>query len=675
MRFRAEMGLKFVIVYRSYYKLSGLLIGISILMATESRAQEADSSTSDFFDESPLILTASRMSKPLIESPASVSVISRQMIESSGARELPDIFRLVPGFIVGNPSGNSPVVTYHGLGLKFSRQLQVLIDGRSVFIPSFGGVPWNNLPLLLEDIERVEVIRGPNAVTYGANAFLATINIITRHSAEDFGARYGLSSSGGTYPQADDIYLRVGGHVNDLDWRLSAGKLRDDGFESLHDSRDTSKLNFRADYLVDHNQFLTIHTGTSNTANGIGVSDNETNIERDEEATNSYFNLSWEQIENNNSTVVRLTHTEQEVNDHFQAEPITLGGIPGFETFIDFDRTSKRTDFELVRTSQIDDSLRVVYGLSLRKDRVKSLLLLNDERFHDIDTSRLFSSVEWRANRNWILDFGVTLEDSSLTEKAYSPRFSALRNIGKNHMLRFVASRAQRNPILYEHSGSSIFTTSGTIPGLGDLDIEVETFRGNPEIIPEDIISYEFGLRSHMAEYSISSDIKLFTYEVTDFIGDDSFDEPHPQLTSIRIGTSKNDDFARVTGLELSFDITPVENLEIKTGISIISVETDDRSIEASFPDSTGFLTASYAWKQKHSFSTSLYYIGEMEWLDVQDVTPSINKLDIRYAYMLDGSSETRIELIGQNLAEDYTDYVTGNLSGKTYLVRISGGF
>ena len=136
-------------------------------------AQSADSSAEDFFEDTPLVLTASRMSKPLLESPASVSIIDRQMIENSGVREIADLFRLVPGFVVGYHSGHAPAVTYHGLGQEFARHLQVLVDGRSVFIPSFGGVPWSNLPLLIEDIERIEVIRGPNAVTYGANAFLA----------------------------------------------------------------------------------------------------------------------------------------------------------------------------------------------------------------------------------------------------------------------------------------------------------------------------------------------------------------------------------------------------------------------------------------------------------------------------------------------------------------------
>ena len=100
----------------------------------------------DFFGDSPIVLTVSRMHKPLADAPASVSVIDRQMIKNSGARQIADIFRMIPGFVVGYLDGHSPVVTYHGLGQRWHRQLQVLIDGRSVFIPSFGGVPWSNLP-------------------------------------------------------------------------------------------------------------------------------------------------------------------------------------------------------------------------------------------------------------------------------------------------------------------------------------------------------------------------------------------------------------------------------------------------------------------------------------------------------------------------------------------------
>ena len=671
MRFNTGMELSSVIV-RSF---SIFWVSLAFIVTPPLGAQDVSSTESDFFDETPLILTASRMSKPLVESPASVSVIDRQMIESSGARELADIFRLVPGFIVGNYSGNTPVVTYHGLGTVFARQIQVLVDGRSVFIPSFGGVPWVNLPLLLEDIERVEVIRGPNAVTYGANAFLATINIITRHAAEDYGARYSLTTSGGTNPEIDDAYFRLGYHLDDLDWRLSVGTLNDDGFESVNDSRETNKLNFRLDYLASNNQFWTFQLGTSNSTSGKGVPNNPTNIERDEDATNSYFNINWEQVRADSSTNIRLTHTIQEVTDNFTPEPLTLGGIPGIMTFIDFDRDSNRTDLEVIQTDEVNNSVRVVYGASLRKDRVRSLFLLNDKKFQDIDTSRLFSSVEWRFANDWILDFGTTLEDSSLTEQEYSPRISVLRRLNSNHMLRFVASRAKRNPILGEHSGLTVFSASANIPGLGPIDLDVKTAQGNPDILPEDLISYEFGLHSQFSRYSIASDIKIFTYKITGYIDENSFDEAHPLLGVIEVDSFENDDDVRVNGLELALDITPLDDWTIKSGFSFISVDTDDGNIEDSFPDSSAFLLTQYQWQKKHSFSAAYYYLDDTDWLDSQEVIPSINKLDLRYAFTMDEASDTRIELIGQNLLDDYEDYQFKNLNEAVYLLRVSGGF
>ena len=653
-----------------------LLVSLAIFSNSPLKAQNVNSADSDFFDEAPLILTASRMSKPLDESPASVSVIDREMIEASGARKLADVFRLVPGFIVGNFSGNTSVVTYHGLGNVFSRQLQVLVDGRSVFIPSFGGVPWANLPLLLEDIERIEVIRGPNAVTYGANAFLATINIITRHAAEDFGARYSLTTSGGSNPEIDDAYFRLGYHMDDLDWRLSVGRLQDEGFESVNDSRETNKLNFRLDYLASSNQFWTFQLGTSNSMSGKGVDDNPTNIERDEDATNSYININWEQVRADSSTSIRLTHTVQEVVDNFQPEPITLGPVPGVMTFIDFDRDSNRTDLEIIQTEEINQNFRFVYGASVRKDRVKSLFLLNSKQFDDIETARLFTSVEWQFAEDWTLDFGTTLEDSTLTDAAYSPRLSLLRRLNDNNVLRFVASRAKRNPILFEHSGLTVFSASAFVPGLGDVDLDVQTYEGNLDIEPEDLVSYEIGLHSQYADRAITSDIKVFTYTISDLILDSSFDAVHPLLGPVSIGTSENsNDKVQVDGLELSFNFSPVDNFDIKSGFSFIDIESDDKDAPVTFPDSSAFLTASYQWLQKHNISASMYYIDKMEWLDTQDVTNSINKLDLRYAYTIDENSETRIELIGQNLLEEYNDYLVDNLNERTYLLRVSGGF
>ncbi|MDH5354483.1 MAG: TonB-dependent receptor [Gammaproteobacteria bacterium] len=638
----------------------------------------------DFFEDAPLVLTASRMSKPLEESPASVTVIDRQMIASSGARKLADIFRLVPGFIVGNLNGNKPVVTYQGLGSEFARRLQVLIDGRSVFIPSFGGVSWTNLPLLIEDIERIEVIRGPNAVTYGANAFLATINIITRDAAEDIGARYSITASDNANPEVRDAYFRLGYHFDNVDWRLSAGSLSDDGFRNIFDSRQTSKFNFRLDYNASNRQFWTIQAGSSISERGLGEAGDPTGEERYMDAGNQYLNITWEQVRSKSSTRLRLAYTAQEVTDNYVTDPFLFNGI-AITTAIDFDRISNRTDLELVQNEEFSDSFRLVYGANIRKDRVKSFFLANDRSYHEIDTSRLFSSIEWRLGREleWILDFGASVEESSYTDTSYSPRISVLRRINQNHMLRFVASRAKRNPVLYEYEGLTVFTANMVQPSPFP-DLDVVTARGNPDILPEDIISYEIGLRSQFDNRAIASDVKIFSYKLSDYINTEKFSEPiYVSGTSTPLGvltsevdTTFNEDIAiRVNGIDLSFDTSPMANLDIKTGLSFVQVESDISNIEDSFPQSTAFISSEYRWLEQHSLSASLYYFNDMEWVDSQDPLPATSKLDFRYSYIFDKITETQIELIGQNLLEEYEDYFTENINEKIIMLRISGGF
>ena len=122
-------------------------------------------SEQDYFSEVPMVLTVSRLVQPVSEAPAAVTVIDRDMIRTSGFRDLADVFRLVPGFYVGLFTGNEQLVS-GGLNNRFFGRVQVLLDGKSVYTPMFGLVPWSALPLALEDIERIEVSRGPNAATY-----------------------------------------------------------------------------------------------------------------------------------------------------------------------------------------------------------------------------------------------------------------------------------------------------------------------------------------------------------------------------------------------------------------------------------------------------------------------------------------------------------------------------
>ena len=431
--------------------LSIFFLICQIFFSTISWAQDY-LAESDFFGETPTILTVSRMHKPLADTPASVSVIDRQMIRNSGAREIADIFRMVPGMVVGYLLGHTPTVTYHGLGQEFHRQLQVLIDGRSVFIPSFGGVPWSNLPLLIEDIERIEITRGPNAVTYGSNAFLTTINIITRHAAEDVGGKI----SGTHYLDKDsnirDLYVRYGNQVEDLDWRISAGRESDDGFSEKrvndgftisNDSKTLEKLNIRADFLSSHNQFWSVQAGINQSVTGYGNgtgSGDATDIFRDADTSNYFQNIKWELVEPDVQSTIKLTHTRHNFDDNFVAQNIP--GLPATATVdIIFDRLSERTDLEIYQNRVINDALSINYGASIRQDRVQSIFLFNDSNKYKVDTKNLFSSAEWKPLDSTTVDLGFLIEDSNIIDKETSYRISLIQKIQQHH-LRVVTSTA-----------------------------------------------------------------------------------------------------------------------------------------------------------------------------------------------------------------------------------------
>lgn len=207
----------------------------------------------------PEVLTATRLKQSPAEVPGSISVLDRELIVASGARDIPELMRLVPGMMVGYLSGNQPTVNYHGTSMSGARRLQVLIDGRSVYRPGLASVDWSDLPLALEDVERIEVFRGPNTVSYGANALMGVINIITRAPGESPGTRlkYTAGQRG-----IRDWYASQSIALEDSDFRLSLSGQEDDGFDrdhdghALRDGRRLSRFNLNASHSLAPNQSL-----------------------------------------------------------------------------------------------------------------------------------------------------------------------------------------------------------------------------------------------------------------------------------------------------------------------------------------------------------------------------------------------------------------------------------
>lgn len=153
------------------------------------------------------VSTVNRQESTVGRSPAAVFVITNDMIRRSGARSIPEILRMVPGVEVARTSAHRWAVTCRGFNGSYSNKLLVQIDGRSVYSPIFAGTYWQAQNLPLENIQRIEVIRGPGATVWGANAVNGVINIITKNSQDTQGVL--VNAGGGTEERDFALFYNV----------------------------------------------------------------------------------------------------------------------------------------------------------------------------------------------------------------------------------------------------------------------------------------------------------------------------------------------------------------------------------------------------------------------------------------------------------------------------------
>ena len=209
------------------------------------------------------VTSVSKKPEKLMNAPAAVVVITAEEIKRSGVTSLPDLLRLVPGVQVSRIDSHQWAVGVRGFASALSRSLLVLIDGRSVYSPLFAGVYWDTQNVLFENIERIEVIRGPGATLWGANAVNGVINIITKNAHRTQGTvasagagnmervrgvvQSGWETAGGTAVRAYGSYFdRDAEFHQDGDeydsWHMTQG-----GFRLDSDPREQDHITFQGD--------------------------------------------------------------------------------------------------------------------------------------------------------------------------------------------------------------------------------------------------------------------------------------------------------------------------------------------------------------------------------------------------------------------------------------------
>jgi iron complex outermembrane recepter protein len=157
------------------------------------------------------VTSVSKKEQKLSRIASAIFVITREEIRTSGATNIPDVLRMVPGLDVAQINGNTWEISSRGFNAQYANKLLVLIDGRTVYSPVFSGVYWDVQDVPLEDIDRIEVIRGPGATVWGANAVNGVINIITKSARETKGGL--LTAGGGTYEPGFGV-AQYGGNLS-----------------------------------------------------------------------------------------------------------------------------------------------------------------------------------------------------------------------------------------------------------------------------------------------------------------------------------------------------------------------------------------------------------------------------------------------------------------------------
>lgn len=207
------------------------------------------------------------------DSPAALYVVTAEDLRRTGHRTLADVLRLVPGVFVGNSDAHSWSVGARGFSSGLANKTLVLIDGRAVYDPLFGGTFWDVPDILLDDLDRIEVIRGPGATLWGANAVNGVINVISRKARDTQGTSI---KAGGGSEERGFTAARHGGKIGEKTWYRGWGKYfnRDDfglrGGGSNNDKWDLGHGGFRLDHELDDQTMVSVQGG------GYGVRFNET---------------------------------------------------------------------------------------------------------------------------------------------------------------------------------------------------------------------------------------------------------------------------------------------------------------------------------------------------------------------------------------------------------------
>lgn len=656
----------------------------------------AKSETDNFTVSNDLIVsTPTKLNQSLHDTPASVTVITDQDLKRHGIKTVAEALRLVPGMAVGMTTGNNYQIAYLSPSVRATRRMQVLIDGMSVYRTGFSRVEWINIPVQINDIERIEVTRSPSSSVYGANSFEAAINIITKNPADRKGTF--IEAYAGSINTVES-YIGHGDSFSDTDYYVSASTRRNDGYdqrddgENRRDETDLTSFNVRGVTKYGQDSFDYQVTGvkgelTLNNSDSRRISDSDQYIE------DITLNLSYNKWFSNKHSLkihadtFRGKHEEQWTTSYFAllftdemramflanpsyAQTILAGGMPSGGTaeddqlaaavfaraatmsnpgaldnvvgVINEDFVEQRSTFSIEDTYTFSDSLRAVTGLGLSYNKLESETYLGgtvtDTLYY------LFTNIEYRFS-DFLLNAGVMVEqeEERINDTLVSPRVALNYHLTPTDTFRFIVSKAYRTPDIIEQSRNWNYTMRDITPPIDGVTSEALFYfqaQGSDNLVSEEILSKEISYYGVLPSIKSIIDIKLFKLELDNLIA---------QKISFFNYAPDNNTYADRKGVDIEFHSSAFDDIEFGFGYSYLDCESN-HVFESSdlCARHSGFTDITFALDESLTMTLAYYASDNISGLDYHRGDFIVNKA------FKSGGTQIDTRFIVRHYAEDH---------------------
>jgi iron complex outermembrane receptor protein len=654
-------------MFKKYKALYFLLSLVCLQQPVLSGAEEQDLTGLTIEELMGLKITSvSKKVQNFSDSAAAIFVITNDDLSKSGVTNIPDALRMVPGLNVARIDSNKWAVNSRSANSRFADKLLVMIDGRSVYTPTYSGVYWEVQDVMLEDIDRIEVIRGPGATLWGANAVNGVINIITKHAAETLG---GLASLGGGNQEKSFAGARYGSSLSENSYgRFYAKGFTRDGFqyptgENANDDWDLARGGFRIDSSLTAKDSLTLHgdlyTGNINQqmhvpSSAWSLADGFSSFIHDDTRVSGRNMVAlWEHVLSSESKFTLQTYYD---------------GTSRNETFINETRDSFDIEFQhLVKAWEQND---IIWGMRYHSSRDDfsgadaPLVLPIDPESHQDSLYSAFLQDEIMIARDLLwLTLGSKLEHTDYTGSELQPSARLLWAPQKNHKVWTSVSRAVRTPSRVEEDGTlvagilpypdSFNSSSPFYSPESPLPVKIQMM-GNDELQAEKLTAYELGYR-FLASRDFSLDAALFYNDYDQLRTYVPQDVLFTGTTIVQTNLATNNGSATSKGLELAFAWQATDWLKLNLAYSYLDSNMEFDGQVGEEPQHQASLRGLVKlcddldlqiWLRYLGNVTAVYVMSQNGWYAIDEYAT----FDLRLAWR--PMAKIELSLVGQNLLD-----------------------